>query len=144
MNKIANLILIYEDTNGTKYEQPAIDLTDIGTLIDPETGEDLELIGYRLTNIAGGDYILIEGGLVQNNPALEVFDLDILDVDSPNESNAHNALDLYERIASHPTACVELTEDLTQLADFVRWHGNATDASQVTAYEAERLTAPIA
>lgn len=40
--------LIYTDEAGTTYEQPVADLTSVGTLIDPEGGEDLDLIAVRL------------------------------------------------------------------------------------------------
>lgn len=44
--------LVYQDTDGTEYTQPLGDITDVGTLIDPLTGDDLELVGAR---IAGTD-----------------------------------------------------------------------------------------
>lgn len=43
-----NLVLVYQDEEGNLYEQPAGNLTEVGGLIDPETGEDLELIGYKV------------------------------------------------------------------------------------------------
>lgn len=46
---IDNLILIYQDEMGLLYEQPASDITTSGTLIDPETGEDMELVGYYIS-----------------------------------------------------------------------------------------------
>lgn len=42
------LVLVYRDEDGKLYEQPAADLTEVGGLIDPETGEDLQLIGYKV------------------------------------------------------------------------------------------------
>ena len=38
--------LVYQGENGEIYTQPWQDLTEAGTLIDPETGDDLEIIGW--------------------------------------------------------------------------------------------------
>lgn len=40
-------------------------------------------------------YIILEGGLVTNDPALPVFDLDLLDVENTDELWAEEAIDLY-------------------------------------------------
>lgn len=47
----------------------------------------------------GDDFVIVEGGIVQNEPALPVFDLDALssDVDASDE-----IADLYERMSAHP------------------------------------------
>lgn len=45
-NDIDGLVLVYQDERGNLYEQPAFDVAEAGTLIDPETGSDLELVGY--------------------------------------------------------------------------------------------------
>ena len=42
--------LVYRDEYGTLYEQSWTDLQESGTLIDPETGDDLELIGWKEFN----------------------------------------------------------------------------------------------
>lgn len=41
-----SMFLVYQDSEGRKFYQHWEDLTESGTLIDPETGEDLELIGW--------------------------------------------------------------------------------------------------
>lgn len=41
-----NLFLVYKSAAGETHEQPAADLTEAGTLIDPEDGTDMELIGF--------------------------------------------------------------------------------------------------
>ena len=47
MHDIDGLVLIYQDNNnGELFEQYASDLPEVGMLID-DTGEDMELIGYR-------------------------------------------------------------------------------------------------
>ena len=48
MNDIELLILIYQNENGDLFEQYAADLVCSGTLIDPETGDDLDLVGWKL------------------------------------------------------------------------------------------------
>lgn len=35
--------LVYRDTRGVEHTQPLADITESGTLIDPHTGDDLEL-----------------------------------------------------------------------------------------------------
>lgn len=46
MHDIDGLVLIYQDDKGELFEQYASELPEIGMLID-DTGEDVELIGYR-------------------------------------------------------------------------------------------------
>jgi hypothetical protein len=41
----SEVTLLYKDKMDNLYEQPASDLVECGTLIDPEDGEDLMLIG---------------------------------------------------------------------------------------------------
>lgn len=48
MNDIRKLVLIYRDEAGDFYEQPATDLVEVGTLINPETDEDMALVGWRV------------------------------------------------------------------------------------------------
>lgn len=40
--------IVYTDEQKRLYEQPLSDLSDVGTLIDPDTGDDMEIIGYKL------------------------------------------------------------------------------------------------
>lgn len=47
MNDPNNVVLIYADANDAHHEQPLPDITAAGTLIDPDNGDDLELIGWR-------------------------------------------------------------------------------------------------
>ena len=47
MNDINSLVLIYQNENGDLFEQRAIDLVSSGTFSDADTGEDLELIGWK-------------------------------------------------------------------------------------------------
>lgn len=49
MNDISTLLLVYIDLSGEQHEQPLSDLTDVGTLIDPDTGDDMALIGWKWT-----------------------------------------------------------------------------------------------
>lgn len=50
MNDINTLVLIYRNDDGELFEQRATDLVSSGTLSDADTGEDLELIGWRTNN----------------------------------------------------------------------------------------------
>lgn len=40
--------IIYTNEKGCLYDQPLSDLPDSGTLIDPDTGDDMPIVGYRL------------------------------------------------------------------------------------------------
>lgn len=40
--------IVYTDEKKCLYDQPLSDLPDSGTLIDPDTGDDMEIIGYKL------------------------------------------------------------------------------------------------
>ena len=46
MHDIDGLVLIYQNDKGELFEQYASELPEVGMLID-DTGEDMELIGYR-------------------------------------------------------------------------------------------------
>lgn len=48
----SSMWLVYADTDGSKHYQPWQDLEESGTLIDPGTGEDMEMIGWT-TNPPG-------------------------------------------------------------------------------------------
>jgi hypothetical protein len=89
----------------------------------------------------GDSYVLVEGGLVQNEPALPVFDLDVLDGDLHDEESAEAALCLYKRITEHPQARVDLPITLGRAAEFVRAYGSAEDIETVGILEAARLAA---
>lgn len=39
-----NAFAIYIDSEGNEHDQPISDITEVGTLIDPETGEDMEIV----------------------------------------------------------------------------------------------------
>lgn len=40
--------IVYTDEQKRLYNQPLSDLPDVGTLIDPDTGDDMEIVGYKL------------------------------------------------------------------------------------------------
>ena len=40
--------IVYTDEKGHLYDQSLSDLPDVGTLIDPDTGDDMEIVGYKL------------------------------------------------------------------------------------------------
>ena len=39
-----NVFAIYIDSEGNEYDQPIADITEVGKLIDPETGDDMEIV----------------------------------------------------------------------------------------------------
>ncbi|MFA5712333.1 hypothetical protein [Mycolicibacterium sp.] len=44
--KTSPMFLIYRDSSGGFHSQPWADLTGAGTLIDPDTGDDMEMVGW--------------------------------------------------------------------------------------------------
>lgn len=46
---LRDVTLVYVDKNGNKHEQSLADLTDVGTLIDPDDGDDLELVSAKIS-----------------------------------------------------------------------------------------------
>lgn len=52
--RLDRVTLVYRDEDGKRHEQPLPDITSVGTLIDPETGEDLELVEAVLDRDEGG------------------------------------------------------------------------------------------
>lgn len=46
--ELASITLVFVSEEGEYYTEPLTDLTDCGTLIDPETGEDMEFFGYKI------------------------------------------------------------------------------------------------
>lgn len=58
--------LVYKDEDGKEYEQPLNDVFYSGTLIDPETGDDLELVRAYISLMAA-HYL---GDRAKNYPSL--------------------------------------------------------------------------
>ena len=52
MNDIESLVLVYQNENRELFEQRATDLVSSGTLCDSETGEDLELVDWKVVDNA--------------------------------------------------------------------------------------------
>lgn len=46
MANTEDMWLVYRSESGDSYFQPWQDLTTAGTLIDPDSGEDMELVGW--------------------------------------------------------------------------------------------------
>lgn len=77
------------------------------------------------STIDGDPYIIIEGGLVQNDPALPVFDLDVLADEFPDANTAQEIQSLRER------ALAEKLRDLQYIADACeRWLAEHPDLSR--------------
>lgn len=45
---LESLQIIYTDGKGCLYTQPLSDLPDSGTLVDPDTGDDMPIVGYTI------------------------------------------------------------------------------------------------
>lgn len=44
---LGKILLVYRDEAGDLHEQPIGDINEAGTLIDPESGDDMELVGWK-------------------------------------------------------------------------------------------------
>lgn len=44
--------LVYIDDSGNEHEQPLEDLQECGTLVDPESGDDMTLLGVRVLTLS--------------------------------------------------------------------------------------------
>lgn len=56
---------------------------------------------YREQEPAADDFIIVDGGLVSNNPALPVFDMDVLDSNQEVDDIFDELIDLYQRVHAH-------------------------------------------
>ena len=72
--------LVYVDENGDRHYQPVGDVTQVGTLIDSETGDDMELVGWA-------DH---DGGDVRTD------DMDLVYTDSAGNTHRQSWRDLEE------------------------------------------------
>ncbi len=129
MQALTDIILQYRSEDGTVFEQPLADIQEAGTLIDPDSGNDLELTGWKFAN--GQDYIIVEGGLVQNDPALPVFDLDVLDSDVNDAGTLSEITNLHERLLEHPSASLEWPSAVSRAADYISAYGHPEDVEEV-------------
>ena len=48
MYNIEDIVLIYVDSEGRTHEQVLADVFEVGTLIDPETGDDMFALGAEV------------------------------------------------------------------------------------------------
>lgn len=87
----------------------------------------------------GDSYIVVMGGLVENNPTLPVFDLDLLESDDEIKEIADEFVDLYERINDHPQARVDYEATLTKIAEIVRAEAAPEFIEKIDALEAQHL-----
>lgn len=56
---------------------------------------------YREQAVPADSFVIVEGGLVQNDSALPVFDMDVLDSDQEVDAVFDELFNLYERIHAH-------------------------------------------
>lgn len=80
---LSDIEINYLDEKGEKHTQPLSDIFQVGTLIDPDSGDDMEPEDDVTITSNKDGYIIVRGGLVQNEPIIPVIDLDVLDTDGP-------------------------------------------------------------
>lgn len=83
------------------------------------------------------DFVVVEGGMVQNDPALPVFDLDILGSDAGIPAEIDELLELRERILAHPNASVKLASTVTRIEKRVRARGDEHQVAELDGGEEE-------
>lgn len=44
--RTGDMWLVYKDAEGNQHDQSWKDVVEVGTLIDPETGDDMEIVGW--------------------------------------------------------------------------------------------------
>lgn len=81
----------------------------------------------------GDDFILLDGGLVANAPALPVFDLDLFESDDPDGPHVEDYLDLTRRIAVHPTEHPALIKAFTYASLVVKALGDEAQLARLAA-----------
>lgn len=122
MNDLSQIMLQYRAEDGTTYTQPLSDITEAGTLIDPETGDDLELVGWLPAEHQ--DYVLLKGGIVHSEPFIPVFDVDILDSDIKDTSAIDEILDLRQRLTAHHCAGTDWPTVVDDAEKAIRFDGS--------------------
>ena len=48
---LSKIELIYEDASGENHIQLLADVPEVGTLVDPETDDDMLMVGWRIVQI---------------------------------------------------------------------------------------------
>lgn len=116
LGQLASLLQQYQtwEENRTKIAIGEADgIYDAGAWRDSDDSGVELLRNFFATTTAllatGDDFILLEGGLVQNDPILPVFDLDILDTDVRDASTMREMGDLLIRITEHHSAATDPT-----------------------------------
>lgn len=74
----------------------------------------------------GEDFIIIEGGLVQNNPSLPVFDLDVFDSEFIGQPDVDAVRELRQRAMDHLTGKT-LVEVVQRCDTFIAQYGHRTE-----------------
>lgn len=88
--------------------------------------------------VEGDPYILIEGGIVQNDPILPVYNLDILEADVQDPEAVKEAFELYLNIHRNPEAAEHLGHLLNRIATWVRADADKAAIEMLESLEAAR------
>lgn len=78
---------------------------------------------HQAAHPAPDDYVLLEGGIVQNNPALPVYNLEVLDADAADDDTAQEALTLFRRMTNHRSVREGWSEAIDRAEAFIRDYG---------------------
>jgi len=73
----------------------------VSQLVAEQQTDDMTDLTIEVTQpegVAGDPYVIVEGGLVQNTPALPVFDFDVLKTDLRDDLSAQEVAELKERV----------------------------------------------
>lgn len=76
-------------------------------------------------------FVVLRGGLIDNRPALPVFDLDVLSCDVRDDTWVDDLIDLAASIMRHPAAAAVLREDLLRIESHVVRHGTIAQTARL-------------
>lgn len=85
----------------------------------------------------GDGFVVVRGGLVTNDPALPVFDLDALESTDHDKQSVVELCELYDRICRHSRARDSLRADLVEIEAVVRAHGTKKDIEDLERIKVE-------
>lgn len=94
MINTSSMFLVYQDSEGRQFSQHWEDLTNMGTLIDPETGEDMELVGWHSDEVQDAWFAGLDAGREQARAKDHAQQPTAVDVTYPTPRNRAEALAL--------------------------------------------------
>jgi len=89
----------------------------------------LELASESMAGSGGDEFVIIRGGMVQNSPALDCFDLDELDSDLPWADRATDVWELHETMTQ--AGLTGLRQWIEMVEEHIREYGTDEDRARL-------------